>query len=90
MSIKVHLYSSLRSYADNRSIVEVNGTTVGECLDDLVQQYPSIAPILFDETGKSLDKVFVSINLESTYREKMDAPVEENDDLYLILIVAGG
>jgi molybdopterin converting factor small subunit len=90
MSVRVHLYSSLRGYAGNRSIVEVNGTTVGECLDDLVRQYPSIAPVLFDEAGKSLDKVFVSINLESTYREKMDAPVKESDDVYLILIVAGG
>ncbi len=90
MSTRIHLYSSLRRYADDRSIVEVNGATVGECLEDLVRQYPSLAPMLFDETGQSLDKVFISINLESAYREKLDAPVKENDDLYLILIVAGG
>jgi len=90
MSIKVHLYSSLRKYADNREIIEVDGTTVGECLEDLTRKFPSIAPILFDEAGKHLEKVFVSINLESAYREKMTTPVEENDDLYLILIVAGG
>jgi molybdopterin converting factor small subunit len=90
MNIKIHLYSSLQRYAGNKRIVEVNGTTVGECLDDLVRQYPSMAPMLFDDTGKSLDKVFISINLESTYREKMNAPVKKNDDLYLILIVAGG
>lgn len=90
MSIKVHLYSNLRNYTDNQGIVDVSGTTVGECLDDLVRQFPSIAPSLFDETGKLLEKVFVSINLESTYREKLTAPMKENDDLYLILIVAGG
>ncbi|MEJ2108430.1 MAG: MoaD/ThiS family protein [Acidobacteriota bacterium] len=90
MGIRVHLYSSLRKYADTRSIVEVNGSTVGECLHDLVKRYPAIAPELFDDSGHFLDKVFVSINLESTYREKLDAPVKEKDDLYLILIVAGG
>ena len=90
MSVKVHLYSSLRRYADNKGIVEVDGSTVEECLQDLVRQFPSISSVLFDEAGKSLDKVFVSINLESTYREKMDAPVKESDDVYLILIVAGG
>ena len=90
MSIKVHLYSSLRKYADDRETVEVDGTTVGECLEDLTRQFPSISPILFDGTGKPLQKVFVSINLESAYREKMTTPVKENDDLYLILIVAGG
>jgi molybdopterin converting factor small subunit len=90
MSIKIHLYSSLRKYTDNQRIVEVNGTTVGECLNDLVRQHPSILPLLFDETRKLLDKVFVSINLESTTRENLTTPVQETDDLYLILIVAGG
>ena len=90
MSIKVHLYSSLRKYADNKEIVEVNGATVGECLQDLIRQFPSISPLLFDENGTPLEKVFVSINLESAYREKMSTPVQENDAVYLILIVAGG
>jgi molybdopterin converting factor small subunit len=90
MSIKIHLYSSLRKYTDNHSIVEVNGTTVGECLNDLVRQYPSILPLLFDDARKLLDKVFVSINLESTTRENLTTPVQETDDVYLILIVAGG
>ncbi|MBN2320508.1 MAG: MoaD/ThiS family protein [Acidobacteria bacterium] len=90
MSIKVHLYSSLRKYADNREIIEVDGTTVRECLEDLIRQFPSISPVLFDEAGKPREKVFVSINLESAYREKMTTPIKENDDLYLILIVAGG
>ena len=90
MSIKVHLYSSLRKHANNQEIVEVDGTTVGECMEDLIRQYPSISPLLFDKTGKPLEKVFVSINLESAYREKMTTPVAENDDIYLILIVAGG
>ena len=90
MSIKVHLYSSLRKYAGNTEIVEVEGTTVGECLQDLIRQFPLISPILFDKAGKPLEKVFVSINLESAYREKVTTPVKENDHIYLILIVAGG
>ena len=90
MSIKVHLYSNLRRYTDNRETVHVCGSTVGECLHDLVLQYPPVAPFLFDENGSLLEKVFVSINLESTYREKISAPVKDTDELYLILIVAGG
>jgi molybdopterin converting factor small subunit len=90
MSIKVHLYSNLRRYTDNRETVHVRGSTVGECLHDLVVQYPPVAQFLFDENGSLLEKVFVSINLESTYREKISTPVEENDEMYLILIVAGG
>jgi molybdopterin converting factor small subunit len=90
MSIKVHLYSSLRVHAGNHDLVEVRGTTVGECLDDLVSQYPDLSPLLFDDTGKLLKSVFVSINLESAYREQLAKSIKDNDNLYLILIVAGG
>lgn len=90
MSPKIHLYSNLRSYTNNQSVVEVKGRTVGECLDALVQQHPQISPLLFDETGKLLEKIFISVNLESTGREALTTPIKETDSLYLILIVAGG
>jgi molybdopterin converting factor small subunit len=90
MSIKVHLYSNLQQYANGCDIVEVKGKTVGECLNDLITQYPQIRPYLFDEDGKVSTGVFVSINLESPYSEKLTTPLEINDNLYLILIVAGG
>jgi molybdopterin converting factor small subunit len=90
MSIKVHLYSSLRNQAKGRDIVEVRGSTVGECLKDLVAQYPDIRPVLFDEQGKLSKNTFVSINLESAYREQLANPVKNEDELYIILIIAGG
>ncbi len=90
MSIKVHLYSSLRAYAGDRDLVEVHGSTVGKCLADLVSQFPDLSPLLFDDTGKMQKGVFVSINLESAYREQLTKSVKDNDHLYLILIVAGG
>mgnify|MGYP000907079745 CR=1 FL=1 len=90
MRVKVHLYSTLRRYADGRGVVDARGTSVGECLEDLARRYPRIAPLLFDEHGALLEKVFVSINLESACRETASTPVAENDELYVILIVAGG
>lgn len=90
MSIKVHLYSALQVHAGNHDLVEVRGATVGECLDDLVSQFPDLSPLLFDDTGKMQKSVFVSINLESAYREQLTKSVKDNDHLYLILIIAGG
>jgi molybdopterin converting factor small subunit len=90
MSITVHLYSSLQQYTGGHDIVEAEGKTVGECLNDLVTQYPEIKPSLFAEDGELSKGVFVSINLESPYSENLSTPIKNNANLYLILILAGG
>lgn len=90
MTTRVHLYSNLRSYTGDQGMVEVNGSTVGECLDDLVRQHPRIKERLFDKFGRISPQVFVSINMNSRGPEKAAAPVKEGDELYIVLIVAGG
>ena len=90
MSIKVHLYSSLQNYTDNQSLVEVNGGTIGQCLADLVRQFPRLKSPLFDKAGKLLSTVFVSINLNSANSEQSERTVGEKDELYIVLIIGGG
>jgi len=53
MSIKVHLYSSLQQFTNDRNMVEVSGSTIGECFADLVKQFPKIKPVLFDKDVRS-------------------------------------
>jgi molybdopterin converting factor small subunit len=90
MSTKVHLYSSLQSYTDGQGTLEVEGTTVGECLKDLTQKFPKLGPVLFENESKLSSIVFVSINLESPNPEKLDKALSPGDELYLVLIIVGG
>ncbi len=90
MSIKVHLYSRLPSFAGNRNIIEVEGSTVGQCLDDLVKQFPDLKPIILDPQGKPWPTIFISINLNSPRSEPLMQTITEKDELYIILIAAGG
>lgn len=90
MSIKVHLYSSLQQFTNDRNMVEVSGSTIGQCLDDLVKQFPKIKPVLFDKDGKLLGQIFVSVNLKSAYPEELTKLVNDGDELYIALIIAGG
>ncbi|MBP1707167.1 MAG: hypothetical protein H6Q39_891 [Chloroflexi bacterium] len=90
MSIKLHLYSSLQQYTGGRDIIETEGKTVGECLNNLVGQYPQIKPSLLAQNGELARGVFISINLESPYSENLNTPLKNNTDLYLILILSGG
>jgi len=90
MSTKVYLYSGLKEFANGQNIVEVHGSTVGECLADLVEQFPRIKQELFDNNGDLSGKVLVSINLKSAYPEELAKPVDNGDELYIVRVVAGG
>ena len=89
MSVKVHLYSNLQIYTNNQPVVEVEGANVGQCLDNLITQYPKLNKVLFDKS-KLRSNVYISLNLNSIKSEPLEIPIKETDNLYIILIVAGG
>ena len=90
MGIKVHINPVLSQYTNNQSIAEVNGDTVGQCLDHLVKQFPGIKKALFDKNGKLLNYVDIYVNKESAYPEELAKPVEDGDELHIVFTVAGG
>jgi molybdopterin converting factor small subunit len=71
-------------------MVEVRGKTVGDCLDHLIEQYPGMREGLFDKKGKLLNVVEVYVNNESAYPEELAKPVQDGDEIHLILMLAGG
>jgi len=88
--IKVLLYSCLQQYTGEQSVVETEGSFVGDCLIHLIQKYPALAPIILDKDGKLSTYIYVSVNLESAKSETFERPLKEGDRIYLIQIVAGG
>jgi molybdopterin synthase sulfur carrier subunit len=90
VSITVNIHQALRHLINNQSTAEVSGTTVGECLNDLVQQFPGMKPKLFGKNGKLLNYVDIYVNLESSYPEELAMPVKDGDRLHITLIIAGG
>jgi len=90
VSITVKFHQTLRHLTNNQVTAEVRGTTVGECLKDLVRQFPGIKKKLFDKKGKLLNYVDVYVNLESSYPEELAKPVKDGDTLSITLMIAGG
>lgn len=90
MSVKVSIHQTLRHLTGDRATVEVGGTTVGECLYDLVKQFPGIELRLFDKRGKLLNYIDIYVNTESSYPEELARPVKDGDELHITLIIAGG
>ena len=90
MSITVNIHQALRHLTNNQATAEVNGTTVGECLADLVRQFPGIESKLFKKQGKLLNYVDIYVNQESSYPEELAKLVKDGDKLSITLMISGG
>ncbi len=90
MSIEVKIASIFLQYTNAQKVARVKGSTVGECLDHLVEQFPDLKPALFDKTGRLRRHIDIYVNDESAYPEELAKPVKNGDKLDLLMLIAGG
>ena len=90
MSIKIDIPYFLQYLTNDTEAAEVNGSTVGECLEHLVKQFPSIKQLLFDKNGKLEMFGDIYVNGGSIYPEGLEKPVKDGDELYIAILVGGG
>jgi molybdopterin converting factor small subunit len=90
MSVKVNIHPVLRHMTDGQSVVEVKGSTVGQCLKQLVTQFPKIESAIFNKDGRLLSYVEIYVNHESSYPEELKKKVEAGDEIHIVLMLTGG
>ena len=90
MPIKVHIHTTHRQYTNGQEFVIVNGTTVGECLNHLIKQFPQMEKAIFQKKDKLLNNIEVYINNSSAYPNELSKPVKDGDEIHLITMLAGG
>ena len=89
MSIKLRAHPFLRRFLNNEEEVQVNGTTVGECIDDLNKKYPGFKDQLV-HTGKLRDIFEIYVNNTSAYPDELSKTVKDGDMISIITYIAGG
>ena len=90
MSIKIGIPSFLLPFTNDIEAVEANGSTVGECLNYLVKQFPDIEKRLFSNYGNLFEDINISVNGESAYPEQLAKPVKDGDELHILYLIGGG
>jgi molybdopterin converting factor small subunit len=90
MSVKVHLHKTQRDLTNGLEMIETEGTTVGECLNQLVRQFPGLKEKLFEKNGKLHNYVEIYLNLESAYPDELARAVKDGDDIHVTVMLAGG
>jgi molybdopterin synthase sulfur carrier subunit len=89
--VQVNLPTVLRSHAGGSKTVSAEGSTVGEVLVAVVEEYPGLSGQVIDGDG-SLHK-FVNVYLNDDdvrYLSALDTPVKESDEISILPAVAGG
>jgi len=91
MSVKVRVfYPELQRLVTGPDGIRVDGETVGDCLGDLVRQYPGVEKLIFDTRGELFKKVYVYVNAESMFKADFARAVSDNDELILAVLATGG
>ena len=80
----------MQPFTNNMEVVEVNGSTVGECLNHLFKQFQGMKKQLFSKHGNLFENIIISVNGESAYPEQLAKPVKDGDELNILLIIGGG
>jgi molybdopterin converting factor small subunit len=90
MAINVHIHATHRQFTNGLEVVAVEGNTVGECLNQLIKQFPGMEKTLFAKKDKLLNIVEVYVNHVTAYPNELTKPVKEGDEIHLVIMLAGG
>ncbi|MFA5374134.1 MAG: MoaD/ThiS family protein [Dehalococcoidia bacterium] len=86
MSVKVLIPSLLHKYTDNKEVVEVEGTTVNDCIDALKNRYPELERWLY-RSGKVATYVHIGVNNK---KASINDRVADGDEIKVMLATGGG
>lgn len=90
MTVKVNIPHFWQHVAGNIKSIDIEARTVGECLNGLLDRFPSLKERIFDKEGRLLNKVGIYINGKSSYPDELAKPVNEGDEIHIMLVLAGG
>ena len=83
--------SPLRSYTNGQSEVPVQGATVAEAMNSLLEQHPTLRPHLYNSDGQL--RPFVNLFVgENNIKDLqgVETPIKDSDRIMLIPSIAGG
>ena len=86
--MKVRIPTPLRSYTDQQKVVEGEGATVSEVLDDLDRRFPGIRFRMVDEQNRLRQHMNVWIGQDPV--TDLAAPVTAADEITIMQALSGG
>ncbi len=90
MSVTLNIHKTHRQYTSGLDTVRVDGDTIGNCLNALIERFPEMKAALFDGKGKLKNQIEIYLNMESAYPDELKKKVQAGDEIYITVMLAGG
>ncbi len=91
MATKILIPTPLRPFVEKQDAVEIDGTTIGELLQNLTTKYGGLKQHLYTPEGKLRSFVNIYVNDDDIrYLQKDQTPLKAGDTVSIIPSVAGG
>ncbi|MFH0847240.1 MAG: MoaD/ThiS family protein [Chloroflexota bacterium] len=88
--VKVRLAGMFQPAAGGKKTAEFECDTIGECLKRLVDRYPSLGKIIFDEKDTLAGNLVVFVNGKSVTGDILATAVKPGDEVFPLMIIDGG
>jgi MoaD family protein len=87
----IKIPTPLRPYAGGQNKIQIQGDTVGDALDQLIEEYPDIRQHIMNGNGELRPFVNLFLNGENVKElQGRETPLGKDDRLMLIPSIAGG
>ncbi|MEI6221674.1 MAG: ubiquitin-like small modifier protein 1 [bacterium] len=91
MSNTILIPTALRQFTDGQGELTVDATTVGQALDQLVSQFPTLQQHLFNDDKAVRSFVNLYVNDENIrHKSGLDTPLASGDTVMIVPSIAGG
>jgi MoaD family protein len=91
MAVKIQIPTPLRPYTGQQGIVEIEGKTVGELLQNLAAKHGDLRAHLYAPDGKLRSFVNIYLNDEDIrFLQNLDTTIGDGDEISIVPAIAGG
>ncbi len=91
MPVGVYIPTPFRRHTGGQARLEVEASSVGELLQEVVRRFPELGRHVFDGEGKLLEYLNVYVNEEEIRTlQGLDTPLRTGDEVALVPAMAGG
>ncbi len=91
MAINIRIPTPLRTLTQNQEVVDAQGSTIDEVIDDLQKKFPGIKERICSESGELHRFLNIYLNSEDIrFKEGLATSLTDGDELSIIPAIAGG
>jgi molybdopterin converting factor small subunit len=90
MAVTIYIPLIHRHLSNDVETIKVEGNTVGQCLEQLVKEIPSMNEAIYNKNGDLQHLIEIFVNSKSAHPGELAHPIQNGDDIHIITLLSGG